>query len=319
MLMLLPYLSWLVPGVLAAAPAPALDRVVLCMGTRLAIHLEGAPPDRLRAASDGFLQDLDRIEAACSTWRPDSAWSRLNAARGEAVDLAPEWLDLLASIQAWNHRTGGAFDPVLMSLLRAWGIREGGRTPSPAQLEQARKASGAGLLRLDPARGKARLLDPEAGVEEGGFLKGYALDSGLKVLRAGGIPAGWLDFGGQVLVWGRSREVDVADPDARARARFKVRVPDGSSLSSSGCSERGRHILDPATGAPCPDWGSVAVVAPSGLDADVLSTALYVMGPERGAAWAQAQGVAAVFLRHGGQEVRTPAFLGLDGRSGSGR
>lgn len=311
-------LPWMAAGVLAFTPAQAqtLDRVVLCMGTRLGIHLAGAPPERLQAASEGLLRDMARIEAACSTWRADSQWSRLNAARGAEVALDPEWLDLLAAIQGWNRRTQGAFDPVLMSLMRAWGIREGGRTPSPAQVRRARMAAGSRLLVLDRARGKARLADPEAGVEEGGFLKGYALDSGVRVLRAEGVPSGWLDFGGQVLTWGGGREVDVADPDARGQARLKVRLPDACSLSSSGCSERGRHILDPVSGEPCPDWGAVAVVAPSALDADVLSTALYVMGPGRGPGWAREQGVAAVFLLHGGQMVRTPAFSRLEAGNG---
>jgi thiamine biosynthesis lipoprotein len=55
----------------------------------------------------------------------------------------------------------------------------------------------------------------------------------------------------------------------------------------------------------------VAVVAPSGLEADILSTSLYVMGPQRGRAWAKARGVAAVFLPHGGPVLATPAFEAL--------
>ena len=53
------------------------------------------------------------------------------------------------------------------------------------------------------------------------------------------------------------------------------------------------HILDPATGEPAAFAGSVTVWRERALVADILSTALYVKGPERGLAWADARDVAA--------------------------
>jgi len=58
----------------------------------------------------------------------------------------------------------------------------------------------------------------------------------------------------------------------------------------------------------------VAVAAASGLDADVLSTALYVMGPDRGFLWATEHGAAAAFLLHGGAVRETAAFAALKAR-----
>ena len=294
-------------GAVAFAPAlgGVVDRTVFAMGTELRIHLEGRGD--LAMASEMVLAESARIEAACSTWNPASAWSRLNAAQGVAVPLAPEWLDLLGRIQAWNRQTEGAFDPVLMALIQAWGTRTGGRTPVPEALAEARSASGSSLLVLDKNRGTARLLQPGAGVEEGGFLKGYGLDAMRKV---SGVPVGWMDFGGQVLAWGRPLSVDIADPQDRGRVRCTL-VLEAASLSCSGTSERGRHILDPRTGVPCPAWGSTAVVAADGLSADVLSTALYVLGPDRGLAWSEEQGVAAAFLLNDGSVLMSRAFHSL--------
>jgi thiamine biosynthesis lipoprotein len=308
-----PLIPLLVPALAAAqgvawaqAPRPAAqDRLVLAMGTELRVHLEG--PGDLGRASEAAVAEATRLEAACSTWNPGSAWSRLNAAQGRPVTLDREWLDLLGRMKAWQARTGGAFDPVLMALMRAWGIRQGGLTPDPPTLAGARRASGAVLLELDATRGTARLAHPDAGVEEGGFLKGYALD---RMRGAARTPAGLLDFGGQLLAWGRSVSVSVADPLDRERPRITLILRD-ASLSGSGTSERGRHILDPRTGEPCPAWGSTAVVAADGLSADVLSTALYVLGPEAGPAWAERQGVAAAFLLQDGSVRMTPAFRSL--------
>jgi FAD:protein FMN transferase len=275
------------------------------MGTELRLHLQGTSD--LGQASESALAESGRIEAACSTWNPTSAWSRLNAAQGLAFPMAAEWIQLLGRIKAWTLQTEGAFDPVLMALMRAWAIREGGRTPDPQALAEARRASGASLLELDEKLGTARLLHPKAGLEEGGFLKGYALDAMRKVSRA---PSGWMDFGGQVLAWGRPLPMDIADPQDRQQTRCSLILED-ASLSCSGTSERGQHILDPRTGEPCPAWGSTAVVAPEALTADMLSTALYVLGPDAGLAWAEHQNFAAAFFLNDGSIRMTRAFQSL--------
>ncbi len=94
----------------------------------------------------------------------------------------------------------------------------------------------------------------------------------------------------------------MAHPRDRARTVATIRLKDASA-STSGNSERGLavdgrrvgHILDPRTGGPAPDFGSVTVVAPDGLTADVLSTAFFVLGPEEGLAMSarlRADGVA---------------------------
>ncbi|WP_257313257.1 FAD:protein FMN transferase [Geothrix fuzhouensis] len=284
---------------------PALDRQVLAMGTELRLHLEG--PGDLGRASEAALAEAARIEGACSTWDPASAWSRLNAAQGRPVALDREWLDLLAQMKTWQARTDGAFDPVLMSLMQAWAIRAGGRTPTPEALAAARRASGASLLSLDRTTGTASLTRPDAGVEEGGFLKGYALN---RMRQAAATPVGLLDFGGQLLAWGAPVDASVADARDRQQPRLSFLLHN-ASLSSSGTSERGRHILDPRTGEPCPAWGSTAVVAADALTADVLSTALYVLGPDAGLAWAERQGVAAAFLLNDGTVRMSPVFRAL--------
>jgi thiamine biosynthesis lipoprotein len=118
-----------------------------------------------------------------------------------------------------------------------------------------------------------------------------------------------LDFGGQVLAIG-DWAIPVADPRDRGRPAVTLQLRDASA-STSAQSERGievdgqwfGHVLDPRSGRPVPPWGSVTVVHDDPLTADVLSTALFVMGPDDGLHWAETHGVAALFLIH------TPAGL----------
>jgi len=272
------------------------------MGTRLTLHLEG--PGDLGAASEAALGEATRIEGACSTWVPDSTWSRLNAT-GQGT-LAPEWIALLTEAKAWSGRLNGAFDPVLGRLIAAWGAREGGRVPSAHEVEAARQVSGVAHLQIS---GDRVTLTDGAWVEGGGFVKGYALDRMAGLLKARGVTSGLLDFGGQLLVFGRPREVSIADPVSRDRARIKLQLKE-ASLACSGDAVRGKHLLDPRTGRPCEAWGEVAVVAARGFDADVLSK-LYVLGPTDGLAWAEAHGVAAAFLPNTGAPRLSRAFRAL--------
>ncbi len=286
-----------------AVRTPA-QRALLAMGTTLTLSVQGSPK-----GVEPALAAVAELEARCSTWRPESLWSRFNA--GESVALPEADQALLRQVVALSKATDGCFDPALGRLIQAWGLRSGGKVPSEEALRSARAASGLEHLQEGPG---GLCLKEGAWLEEGGFLKGHALDLMRLKLEAGGATSGLLDFGGQLLAWGPTRSISLADPRDRRRPRLTLRLRN-ASVSTSGTSERGRHILDPRTGQPCPAWGSVAVVRPTGLEADVLSTALYVMGPDRGLAWAQAHGIAAAFLLNDGPARFTGPFRALHPRT----
>ena len=291
------------------AQEPSYHREILAMGTRLSLRIEGATQEQLALASEAAFVECSRIESACSTWKPDSVFRRWNDAQGRVVSLDREWVELLDRARAWSRRSGGAFDPVLFRLLAAYGVREGGRAPSETELADARAASGARHLHLNFRSGSAR-LEKGAGIEEGGFVKGYALDRMKDQLAHAGISSGLLDFGGQLLAFGKAVDVSIADPKDRTQPRFSVSLKD-ESLASSGLSEHGRHIVDPRNGLLCAEWGSVSVIAASALDADCLSTALYVLGPDEGLAWARKHHTAVIFLLNDGSVRMSPAFKSM--------
>jgi thiamine biosynthesis lipoprotein len=292
------------PALLQAAPQ---ERQGLAMGTVLRMQAEGPGA---AAALESAWKECGRIEAACSTWRADSAWSRLNAAGGQPVEMDPEWIELFKKAKSFSDHSQGTFDPVLGALLSAWRVREGGKAPTAQVLARAKQASGARLLMLNAEGHTAQLLHPLAGVEEGGFVKGYALDGMAAEMVKAGATDGLLDLGGQLLVFGTAREVFISDPKRRHQARYSVWLQHGS-LATSSASERGRHILDPRSGKPCPAWGSVSVIASTGLEADMLTKPCYVMGPVKGWAWAEKEGVAALFQSNDGTVRMTTAFKAL--------
>ncbi len=259
------------------------------MGTALEITVEGENRASALEASEKAVREIEAVEQSLTTWRPGGPLDRVNTARpGESVPVGPELAGLLAAVLDWSARTDRAFDPTVLPLVRAWDLRGRGRIPDAALLARALAATGTGHFRIDAARGEVWRLSPDAGIDEGAWGKGYALDRAAGALRRGGARTAVLDLGGQIFAVGRAA-VAVADPRNRERAAISLAVAD-ESVSTSGNSERGLtvgrqrigHLLDPRTGEPASDFGSVTVLAPSGLVADILSTAFFVLGPERG-------------------------------------
>ena len=293
-------LALLVLGGALAGPAhPALvERRVAVMGTLFAAAIVAESREQALTASESAIEEVRRVEDLLTTWR-DSPLARLDAAEvGRSVKLDDELFGLLAGVFAWSARTSRAFDPTVLPLVRAWDLRGAGRVPSSRKLAEALRATGVERFRLDVAHRTAARLDALAGIEEGGWGKGYALDRAAEKLELGGTAArgALLDLGGQVIGRGRDAEgrdwsITVADPRRRDQPVVALRLSNASA-STSGNSERGRvvegrrigHLLDPRTGEPASEFGSVTAVAPSALHSDILSTAFFVLGPEEGLA-----------------------------------
>ena len=304
---------WLLLAALSALPLSAvggpgdtahLTREAWAMGTRVRIVVEAHRRAEGEAASEAALREIERVERLLSTWDETSELARLNAAPARRpVEISGELAALLRETLLWAERTGRAFDPTLGPLVDAWGVRGAGRLPSDAELSGALAATGAASLTVEGRR--ATRGSTGAWIDSGGFGKGAALRSVARRARAHGAHRLLVDLGGQL--WAAAPPeapwpVDVAHPRDRTRPVARLAVHD-ASVATSGASERPGHLLDPRSGRPAHDWGSVTVVSADALAADALSTALYVMGPLEGPAWARAHGVAALFL-----EV-TPAGL----------
>jgi thiamine biosynthesis lipoprotein len=290
-----------------ACGALTLERTRHLMGTLLTVRVEH--PDSVAGATavEAAFDEVARLEQVMSSWRDDSELARLNRSAGAPFPCSPDLFAVLDSARAIAALTDGALDVTCEPLTRAWDLRGRGREPSEADLARARAAVDWRALVLDPAARTARLERPGAAVDLGGIGKGFTLDRVAGLLRARGATAGELDFGGEILRFGRPAdacgEVDVADPADRMRAAVTLCVG-LAAVSTSGQSERfvsvsGRrygHVLDPRTGRPVPTRASVSVVASASTRADALATALLVLGREAAERFAHAHPAIGVLL-----------------------
>ena len=308
-------LGTLNPG-LAAPVSELVRREFYVMGTTLALELDAANRELGLLRLEAMIGIVEATESELSTWSETSALSRLNQqAVGVPLQTDASLCQLLSELDYWSDRTGRAFDPAVGALIDVWGLRAVPRVPGAQELESALRRTGLNLLGLDPTTCLAIRLG-DVSLDAGAFGKGEALD---RVAAGAGRNAWMADFGGQIMVYAppgseAAWTVALAHPRVRDDAAVEVTLSEGS-LATSGGSERDTetptgpvgHILDPRTGQALARSESVVVWHREALVADILSTALYVMGVDAGLDWAESEGIAACFLVPDGDEVRLRA------------
>lgn len=292
-------------GSSTSLPKPV-ERQVSLMGTRCRLLVYERDRKEGIEHIEGAIETLQETEAELSTWQPGSVLSRLNRQPlGKPFHLSGRLCRLFSQLSFWNLQTRGRFDPGVGALINAWGLRHSGKIPGNRELRRALSRTGWRFYRFDPA-GCQVTRTRRVLIDAGAFGKGEGLDR--VSVRVGNGRSWLIDLGGQIWVTGappdrRGWTVELSHPRHRDQPLLEVTLGTGS-LATSGGSERDRrvngrrvgHILNPQTGYPADFSGSVSVFHRRALVADILSTALYVMGPGTGLKWCRQHRIAALFL-----------------------
>jgi FAD:protein FMN transferase len=266
------------------------ERWSWAMGQPVHLQLFAASESAGYAAAQAALAELRRVEAALSRFDDASDLSELNRQAGlGAVAVGPDLAAALASAVRFQRSTGGAFDPAVEPLMRAWGFHAP-RTAEPTAAELAEAEAAVRAARIELRGTRVRLRGAATRLDLGGIGVGYGLDRAGEVLRRAGIRRAFLDVSGDCLALGAPPGeagwlVEVADPSregavvpgARARLRDAALATSSNLVSvvRYGRAVRG-HVMDPATGWPAAKCRQVTVVARTALEADALSTAMLV-------------------------------------------
>lgn len=321
-----------------AARAPALGAAVhtlagRSMGTSWNVKFAGPAGLDTAALTAAVQSELDLVVAQMSHWEPGSNLGRFNRApAGSEHALPPVFAEVLACALEVAAASGGAFDPAAGALVDLWGFGPTGRfdepgfaPPDDAAVAAALAQSGWLKLRVDQGRAHQPggvQLDLSA------IAKGYAVDRVARRLVALGFGDSLVEVGGELRGSGIRPDgqpwwVALAQPDGSAPS---TRVAlHGLSVATSGDyvraftgpgSERRAHTIDPRSGRPVEHGlASVSVLHAECMLADAWSTALTVLGTERGLALAARMGIAALFVQRredgGFDEHPSPALAEL--------
>lgn len=234
--------------------------------------------------------EVYRLDALLSCRSESTELARCNAGQSK---LSAETARLVESALVLAAQTDGAYDPTLGVLTAAWGFDSGTyRVPDEAERAEALTHCGTEKVTI---KGNDVYLTDGVQLDLGGIGKGYAASRVRKIMEESGVSSAIVSLGGNVCAIGAKPDgsdwqIGLQDPRNTAQYFAVVSVRDTSVVTSGGYQRyfeqngvRYHHILDAATGAPAESGLlSVSVVCADDTMADALSTALYVMGLERG-------------------------------------
>jgi thiamine biosynthesis lipoprotein len=233
--------------------------------------------------------EVERLDGVFSLLKSDSEISRLNR-DGRLDGASGDLVTVLAAARHAGDISGGAFDPTVQPL---WSLYEGHfRTrpddvagPTGAEIEAARSLVDYRDIVIDGRRvgfGKAGMA-----VTLNGIAQGYITDRVADLLRQEGFDHAMVELGETRAIGdnpeGHGWPVGLIDPRDPTQVNRTVALTSESLSVSGGYGLRfGRsadnHIFDPATGRSPHGLLDVTVIAPRAMDADALSTAIFVSG-----------------------------------------
>lgn len=272
------------------------------MATRFELVLLGENPVQLRAAGEEALDEIERIEALLSLYKPSSEIAQVNTrAALEAVRVTPATFALLEKARSFWEITAGNFDITIAPLVRCWGFMKGsGSRPTDQQIEEAREAVGMQHLDLDPVASTVRFKRPGMMLDLGSIGKGYALDVAAEILKDAGVQNALL-HGGTSTIYGLGCDelgpwkIAVERPQLPSTSTAMALEPveetaeplavielENQAMSMSAVwgkffileGNTYGHVIDPRTGWPARNALLGCVVIDSATDSDALSTGI---------------------------------------------
>ena len=262
------------------------------MASRCEVRVYARDEATARAWAEAAIGEVRRIERKFSRYRDDSVTAAINRSAGAApVDVDDETAALLDFGARLHTASGGAFDLTSGVLRRAWDFRSG-RVPAQHEIEAL--LTLIGWSKVEWERPRLRLPQPGMEIDFGGIGKEYAADRAAAAMQAHGARRGFVNLGGDVRAFGpqpdgRPWSIGIQHPRDPKDIIAWIRLSD-QSVATSGDYEKfimvdGRrycHIIDPRTGWPVTTVRSATIITPEAWRADGLSTAVFVLGPEKG-------------------------------------
>lgn len=248
---------------------------------------------------DKAIKRIEEIENRMSVTIQDSDVSRINSNAGkQPVKVHDDTFEVIKKALEYAEISNGVFDITIYPIVKLWGITsEHPRVPTEAEIQDKLRFVDYRNVVLNEAEKTVYLKEPGMGIDLGAIAKGYAADEVARILKEEGVVHALINMGGNVVAMGgkpngQPWRIGVQDPRAEGARRHIaiIEVMDGSVVSSGDyeryfeeAGKRYHHIFDPSTGYPA-NSGLMAttVVAPNSIDADALSTTVFVMGVERG-------------------------------------
>ncbi len=265
------------------------------MGTECRVSFPASSQSDAMAFCQEAIQWVMDFEAKYSRFRSDSLISRINRMAGlDWVEVDAEVESILLICDDLNLMTRGVLDPTMLPLVELWDFRKK-RDLLPSESEIASALRLVGWSKVLRRPGEVMLPEKGMSLDLGGFGKEYAVDKVAALAVGYGFEGCLVDFGRDIHAVGTppnwpAWHVGLENPETPGSVWSSIAAKDvGIATSGDYCryfeyqNIRYGHIIDPRSGRPVRNEAlSVTTIANSCLEAGVMSTAAFVLGPVEG-------------------------------------
>lgn len=290
------------------------------MDTYCTITVVSSSKERAGEAIDAGFAEIKDLEMLLNYFSDDSEITAVNRAAGiRPVKVSDATLEILEKTAGISNATGGAFDPTIAPVITQWKFSKGAKKDSVPQrevIDEALRLVDYKKVLIDRGSSEVFLKEEKMELDLGGIAKGYGADKAVDAIKAKGIRAALVAIAGDIRGFGlnlsgKGWKVGIQNPrPAHASEKpwediFAVLHLNDRAISTSGDyqrffikeGKRYHHILDPETGFPADsNLISASVIAPEGYIADSLSTAVFVLGAEKGMRLLESMGIDGVLV-----------------------
>jgi thiamine biosynthesis lipoprotein len=285
------------------------------MGTFARVVAVAPDAETAKKCIDAAFGQFRHIEALMSWRKDDSDIARVNRdAYQMPVKVSNSTFEVLQKSVEFSKLSQGAFDITVGPLMDFWRhAQDANHAPTDAELQQVLSKVGFEKLVLDANNMTVRFTVDGMKLDLGGIAKGYAVDKAVEAMQNYGALAAMVDAGGNIRCFGTPpaswliglQDPNVTDEQMKAGQTILTLKFTDNAVATSGDyrrfvvvgGQRHSHIIDPATGQSSKGLASVTIICPAATDADALSTAVTVMGKEKGLAFIERMpGVEAILI-----------------------
>jgi thiamine biosynthesis lipoprotein len=269
------------------------------MGTTVTIEAVRAGHE---AAIDRAFGWFRAVEAICTRFDQRSELWQLTRRAGEPVEVTTLLFEAIQFAVHIAEASTGAFDPTIGAAMQQRGFNREHRTGSEPPVIDVDGTPSYRDLVLDAGHRTVTLRRPLL-LDLGAVAKGMAIDLAARELQPAVDFA--IDAGGDLYLGGHPADgepwtIGIRHPREAGAIIDRV-VVTNQAVCTSGRYERGDHIVPGSAAATADrhaeqDVASATVVARSAMLADALSTAAFVLGPERGVAFLEEMAVDGLIL-----------------------
>ncbi len=318
---------WLLVALSACGPQK--ERVYrksrILMDTVITISAVSDSGNKAEAAIDNAFSEVEKIGNLVNFFSDKSEISEINRNAGlKPVKVSAETLEIIERAIYTSEKTNGAFDVTIGPEISLWDFHKKIK-PDDKTIKQRLPLVNYKNLIINKKEQTVYLRQKGMLVDPGGIAKGFAADRAVRTLKNNDIKAGLVAIAGDIRAFGlkpdgKPWKIGIKNPRAENKNDEIMAIIEltDAAISTSGDYERyfvdkGKryhHILNPKTGYPAEGCRSVSVIAKEGAITDSFSTAIFILGQEKGMRLLEDMGIGGIIVDKDGKIYTTPDLRG---------